>query len=264
MTRRWGRLAAPLVIAVAGLLACDAAVTDPDSVAALDFDGIAFPAVVTGDTLRDGDGIATPLTATVYNGRGQVIVDAPVSYISLDTGVSIDANGYLTATRRSGGVRLVASINGLQSQRRTVQVTPAPDSVIPGDTLIDYEYRIPDAPPSISPALSLTLQSADTVGGGNPDVAGWLVRWRIVHDGDTLAVTDTSMVALWPASASRHALLDTTKADGVSSRRLRVYGNLIPPQQDSFIVIAEVRSRGQQVPGSPQRFVVTIRPPTIP
>ena len=264
MMPRWGRLAVPLVIVGAGLLACDAAVTDPDAVAALDFDGIAFPAVVTGDTLRNAAGVATPLTATVYDGRGDIIVGAPVTYFSLDTGVSIDANGYLTATRRSGTVRVVASINGLQSQRRSVQVTPAPDTVKAGSTAIAYTYNIPDNPPSVSPALSLTVQSFDTVGGGDPDVAGWLVRWRIVHDGDTLATTDTSMVALWPAAASRHALLDTTKADGQSSRRLRVYGNLIPPQQDSFIVVAEVRARGAQVPGSPIRFVVTIQPPAIP
>jgi hypothetical protein len=264
MTRRWGRLAAPLAIVGIGLLACDAALTDPDAVAALDFDGIAFPAVVTGDTLRDGAGVATPLSATVYNGRGQVIAGAPVQFFSLDTGVSIDANGYLTATRRDGAVRIVASINGLQSQRRTVQVTPAPDSVLAGDTVIDYTYNRPDSPPSVSPALTLTLQSADTVGGGNPDVVGWLVRWRIVHGSDTIGVTDTSKVALWPASLTRHQLLDTTKADGVSTRRLRVYGNLIPPQPDSFIVIAEVRARGLQVPGSPVRFVVNIQPPSIP
>jgi hypothetical protein len=264
MIARWGRLAVPSALLAAGLLACSDVVTDPDAVAALDFDGIAFPAVVTGDTLRDGDGVATPLSATVYDGRGDVIVGAPVQFFALDTGVSIDANGYLTATRRSGPVRVVASIDGLQSQRRTVQVTPSPDTVLRGDTVIDYTYNIPDNPPSVSTALTLTLQSADTVGGLNPDVVGWLVRWRIVHDGDTIAVTDTSKVALWPASATRHALLDTTKADGVSSRRLRVYANFLPVQPDSFIVVAEIRARGLPVPGSPVRYVVNIQPPSIP
>lgn len=262
--RHWGRLAAPLALLAAGLLACDDVVTDPNAVAALDFDGIAFPALVTGDTLRNGAGLATPLTATVYDGRGDIITDADVQFFSLDTGVTIDANGYLTATRRSGPVRLVASINGLQSQRRTVQVTPRPDTVLAGATDITFTYNIPDSPQSISPALTLTLQSADTVGGGNPDVVGWLVRWRIVHNGDTIAPTDTSKVALWPASASRHGLLDTTRNDGTASRRLRVYANLLPVQPDSFIVIAELRAGGLPVPGSPLRYVVNIRPPSIP
>lgn len=264
MSTRWGRHAAPLALLAAGLFACDDVVTDPGAVAALDFDGIAFPAVVTGDTLRNGTGVATPLTATVYNGRGDIMVGAPVQFFALDTGVSIDASGYLTATRRSGPVRLVASVAGLQSQRRTVQVTPSPDTVLRGDTIVAYTYNIPDNPPSVSPALTLTLQSADTVGGGNPDVAGWLVRWRIVHGGDTIAPTDTSKVALWPAALSRHSLVDTTKADGTSSRRLRVYANFLPVQPDSFIVIAELRARGAAVPGSPVRFVVNIQPPSIP
>lgn len=264
MSARWGRLAAPLALLAAGLFACDGVVTDPDAVAALDFDGIAFPAVVSGDTLRDGAGVATPLTATVYNGRGNVLADAPVQFFSLDSGVTIDAAGHLIATRASGAVRLVASIAGLQSQRRTVQVTAAPDTVRTGDTDITYTYNIPDSPPSVSPALSLTLQGADTGSGSAPGVAGWLVRWRIVHQGDTIAPTDTSKVALWPASATRHGLLDTTRTDGTTSRRLRVYANLLPVQPDSFIVIAEIRARGVQVPGSPVRYVVNIRPPSIP
>jgi hypothetical protein len=258
-----GRLAAPLVVAVAGFLACSDAATGPNAVAAIDFTGVAFPALVTGDTLRNGDGVATPLLATVYNGRGDVITGAAVNYFSLDTGVTIDANGYLTATRRDGAVRLVASFNGLQSQQRSVQVTRAPDSVAAPTTNIAYEYNIPDLAGNVSPALALTLQSSDTVGGLSRNVTGWRVRWRIIHNGDTLAVTDTSKVALWASAGTRHSLTDTTKTDGTSTRRLRVYANLIPVQVDSFIVVAEIKSRGVHVPGSPVRYVVTISPPAI-
>lgn len=257
-----GRLAAPLVVAVAGFLACSDAVTGPNDVAAIDFTGIAFPALVTGDTLRDGNGVAAPLMATVYNGRGDVIPGAVVNYFTLDTGVRIDANGYLTATRRDGLVRLVAASNGLQSQQRTVQVTRRPDSVSAPTRSLAFRYTIPDAPSNVSPALALTLQSLDTA-GVSPNVAGWLVRWRIVHNGDTLAVTDTTKVALWAAAGTRHSLTDSTKADGASSRRLRIYANLIPVQVDSFIVVAEIKSRGAHVPGSPVRYVVTISPPII-
>lgn len=263
MTAPLTRRAAPLALAVAGCIACSDAVIGPDAVAAIDFTGIAFPAVVTGDTLRDDAGVASPLRATVYNGRGDVLADAAVSFFSLDSGVAIDANGYLSATRRDGTVRLVASVNGLQSQQRSVQVTRAPDSASAPTTAIDYTYNIPDSPPSVSPPLALTLLSSDTAGGLSPGVTGWRVRWRIVHDGDTLAVTDTSKVALWAPSGARHSLSDTTKADGASTRRLRVYANLLPVQPDSFIVIAEIKSRGLHVPGSPVRYVVTISPPAI-
>lgn len=250
------------LVVAAGIIGCVDSVTDPDAIAAIDFTGVAFPAVVTGDTLRNVNGVAAPLVATVYNGRGDVI-PAPVTYFSLDTGVAVDASGFLTATRRDGPVRLVASVNGLQSQVRLVQVTREPDSVRAPTTEINYEYKIPDRTANVSPALALTLTSSDTAGALSQNVAGWLVRWRIVHAGDTLAVTDTTQVALWPASATRHSLIDTTKTDGQSTRRLRIYANLIPPQPDSFIVIAEVKSRGVHVPGSPVRYVVHIAPPPI-
>jgi len=263
MMSRRGRLAAPLLVALAGFVACSDAVTDPDAIAALDFTGIAFPAVVSGDTLRNGDGVATPLLATVYNGSGGVITGAPVQYFSLDTGVAIDASGFLTATRRDGAVRLVASIGGLQSQQRTVQVTREPDSVVVATRDTGFTYAIPDSPSNVSPALRLTLATNDTVGGLSANVTGWRVRWRVIHNGDTLAVTDTTKVALWAASGTRHSLSDTTKTDGTSTRRLRVYANLLPLQVDSFIVVAEIKSRGVHVPGSPVRYVVTITPPTI-
>lgn len=263
MSRVRGRLVAPLLLAVAGFVACSDAVTGPNTVAAIDFTGIAFPSVVTGDTLRDASGAATPLLATVYNGRGDVIPSADVQYFALDTGVTIDASGFLTASRRSGSVRLVASINGLQSQQRSVQITRAPDAVVAADSAIAFPYRIPDAASNVTPALALTLQSSDTAGGVGANVPGWLVRWRIVHNGDTLSVTDTSRVALWAPSGTRHTLTDTTKTDGTSTRRLRIYANQLPVQVDSFIVIAEIKSRGVQVPGSPVRYVVTISPPAI-
>lgn len=258
-----GRLAAPLSLAVAGFLACTDAATGPNDVAAIDFTGIAFPALVTGDTLRDGNGVVAPLVATVYNGRGDVLTDAAVSYFSLDTGVAIDASGYLTASRRDGEVRLIASINGLQSQERRVQVTRRPDSVTAPTRDVALTYRIPDNASNVSPALALRLRSADTVGGVSANVTGWRVRWRIIHNGDTLAVTDTTKVALWAPSGTRHSLTDTTKSDGASTRRLRIFANVLPVQVDSFIVVAEIKSRGAHVTGSPVRFVVTISPPTI-
>ncbi|MBX3133810.1 MAG: hypothetical protein KF689_10555 [Gemmatimonadaceae bacterium] len=261
MKRAAGRLAAPLAVAAAGLLACADAVTDPGAVAALDFTGIAFPALITGDTLRDGAGVATPLTATVYNGRGEVVGGAEIQYFSLDTGVSIDANGFLTATRRAGSVRLVAAVSGLQSQIRRVEVTRQPDTVVAPNTDIAFAYSIPDRAQNVSPALSLTLRSNDVIGDESPNVPGWRVRWRLVHNGDTLAPTDTSKFALWAATTTRHSLTDTTKADGVSSRRLRIFANLLPVQPDSVIVIAEVRALGLHVPGSPVRYTVTFTPP---
>lgn len=256
------RLAAPLSVVVAAVIGC-ADIGAPGGIGALDFTGIPFPAVVTGDTMRDTLGVAAPLRATVYDGAGNVITGADVQYVSLDTGVVIDANGFLRATRRDGTVRVLASINGLQSQQRLIAVTRAPDSVTAGTTALSFTYRIPDAAANVSPPMSLTVKSNDVAGGVSPNVTGWLVRWRIVHNGDTLAPTDTSVAALWSSAGTRHTLRDTTKTDGTAVRRLRLYSNLLPLQPDSFIVIAEVKHRGAHLPGSPVRYVVLVSPPAL-
>jgi hypothetical protein len=256
-----GRLAAPLALVAAAAFGCND-VAGPNAVAALDFQGVPFPAIVTGDTLRNADGVATPLTAVAYNGNGDAIAGAPIEYLTLDTGVTISLDGFVIATRRDGPIRLIASISDLQSPIRTIDVTREPDSTFAiGDTTINYSYALPDVPGNVSPSLQVALRSSDTTGGLTPNVKGWLVRWRIIHAGDTLAPTDTTLVALWAPSGTRHSLLDTTKTDGAATRRLRVYANVLPAAIDSFIVIGEVRSRGVQVPGSPLRFVVHVSPP---
>lgn len=260
---RLRRASIPLAVIAAALVGCSGLGLDPDEVGAIDFTGIPFPAVVTGDTLRDSSGAAAPLRATVYGGRGAVLRDAPVTFVTLDSGVIIDDGDYLRATRRDGTVRIVATAGALQSQARVIWVVRRPDTVVAPNTAVALQYRLPDATSNVSPALQLTLRSTDTTGGVSPNVPGWLVRWRIVHAGDTLSPTDTSTVALWPATATRHSLRDTTSTDGSATRRLRVYANTIPVRVDSFIVVAEVRHRGHHVAGSPVRFVVTLSPPTL-
>jgi hypothetical protein len=252
-------LGAPAALLVAAAIGCSG-LTDASAVAALDFTGIPFPAIVTGDSMRDSTGAAAPLRATVYDGNGDVIVGAPVEFFSLDTGVTIYPDGHIVATRRDGAVRLVAVVGALQSQRRTVQVTRQPDSTSKAADTVSFEYEIPDKAANVAPAVSFRLLSSDTA-GVSPNVAGWPVRWRVLHNGDTLAPTDTTLVALWDASGSRHSLRDTTGTDGVSARRLRIFANNLPVQPDSFIVVAEVKALGAHVLGSPLRFTVLVTPP---
>jgi hypothetical protein len=233
----------------------------PDVPVALEFDSIPYPAVLAGDTLRDSLGNAAPLRGVAYSASGAVIAGAPIAFLSLDTGVVIDAAGILATTRRAGTIRLVASINGLQSPHRTITVTRSPDTLVaPADTAVAYTYALPDASGNVAPALTVTLQSFDVAGGLPPAVTGWLVRWRVVHAGDTLSLTDTSRVAL-QSTAGRRSQLDTTKTDGTSERRLRVFANTITPATDSFVVVAEVKRFGVPVRGSPVRFVVHVAPP---
>ena len=247
-------------IAFALLLGCADLGNDPDVPVAIEFDGIAFPSVITGDTLRDSLGVATPLQGRAYNSSGDVIAGAAFQYFTSDTGVTISSSGILRATRRDGPVRLIASAGGLQSIARTIRVTRRPDTVsASGSAAITFNYALPDAATNLAPELKISLRSTDTAGVG-PNVGGWLVRWRTVHAGDTLAAGDTTLIAL-QSSTGRRATLDTTGTDGTSARRLRVFSGRLTVPTDSFIVLAEVKRYGVPVPGSPVRFVVTVAPP---
>lgn len=252
-----------MIVAAGALFAavsCAELGTGVGNVSYIAFDGIPWPALLAGDTLRDSLGVAAPLRAHAYDANGREITDAPFRFFTLDTGVVVDSNGTMRATtRRDGTVRVVASLGGLQSDDRLLRVTRRPDSTFAsGATAVTLEYAIPDVATNVGPEMRVSLVSRDTA-RVNPGVGGWRVRWRTVHAGDTLAVTDTSWVALQTTGGARSAV-DTTAADGSSVRKLRVFSTRIPAPIDSFIVLADIRLYGARVPGSPVRFVVRVSP----
>ncbi len=258
---RWGVSTAVLGAALIGCLDLS---TDPNAPFALEFEGIAYPSVLAQDTLRDALGAATPLRAVALNSDFDEIAAAPISYLSLDTGVTISATGILTTTRRTGSVRVVAAVGGLQSSSRTIIVSRRPDTTFTEqDSLVQFAYALPDVGTNTTPELRLRLQTTDTVGGLTANVPGWVVRWRAVHAGDTLAPGDTSLVTLLSGGGMRSAL-DTTTAEGTSVRKLRVWAGRLVASVDSFVVVAEVKLHGVVVPGSPVRFVVRIAPAVAP
>ena len=114
------------IVAGGALLAavsCAELGTGIGNVSYLAFDGIPWPALIAGDTLRDSLGVASPLRAHAYDARGREITEAPFRYFTLDTGVVVDSNGTMRATtRRDGTVRVVASLGGLPSDDRLLRV----------------------------------------------------------------------------------------------------------------------------------------------
>lgn len=256
--RAWAPLA--VLLAATGSYSCAELGTDPALPVAIEFDSIPFPAVIAGDTLRDSTGAAAPLRGIAYNHRGDLLADAGFTFVSLDTGVTISPDGYLIATRRDGFVRLVASAGGLQSPSRRVEVTRRPDAVAAtGETELTVAYSLPDAATNVSPALTVHVTSTDVAGGVSPNVAGWVVRWRAVYNGDTLGPGDTTYVALLGEGIAR-SMADTTGTDGTSARRLRIFANRLVATVDSFVVVAEVKRHGIALLGSPVRFVVNVEP----
>ncbi|MBW7933639.1 MAG: hypothetical protein H3C62_08520 [Gemmatimonadaceae bacterium] len=258
MKRAPGWIAA-LMVAAAWAGACTDVGTAPDGIVALAFDTLPYPSVVANDTMRDSTGKAAPLRAVAYNVDGNVIAEPAVRYIALDTGVDISSQGYLVATTRtSGTVRVVATAASLQSLQKTITVTREPTAVAAsGPTSDTLKYASPDASTNVSNAMKvkLTRDSAGTAVG----VPGFLVSWRATFRGQAIVATDTTLVSIWD-DARKISGLDTTGTDGVAARTLRIRSNALPTTADSFVVYATTKYRGQEVAGSPVRFVIHFRP----
>ena len=258
--RRGARLAAPAAVVLASLVACLDLGTDPDVPFAIAFDSLPYPSLLAGDTMRDSLGIVAPIQVTAYNSAGNAITGVGTTWFLLDTGAAVDADGILTTTRRDGSVRIVGTVAGLQSPTRTVRIARRPDTLFTTlDTNVSVSYTLPDIAANATPSLTVRLQTTDTIGGLVPGVQGWIVRWRAVHDGDTLAADDATLAALLTGSNQR-SRQDTTPTDGSSARRLRVWANTLPNAVDSFLVVAEARLHGVPVPGSPVIFKVMVGP----
>lgn len=260
--RRRAAIHAPCLLLAAALAgSCTEVGTSPSTAVAIEFDTLPYPAVVAGDTLRDSLGRVAPLHALAYNSAQQLIPGASIRYIAIDSGITIDGSGILTAQRRDGSARLVASVNGLQSITKTILVARRPDSAVVTGKLSDtLRYALPDDPAvNVSNAISLKLVTSDTAGGLRT-TQGWLVSFRLLYRGQQLSASDTTVASLW-SSPGRVSVVDTTGADGSAARTLRVRPTAAGfTAAESLVVMATVLYRGANVRGSPVRFVIHTRP----
>jgi hypothetical protein len=254
--------AAPIAVLFAAMAgSCTDISTSATRAVALEFDSLPFPAVVTGDTLRDSLGRAAPLRALAFNSSGAIIAGAGTQYIALDTGLTIDASGIVTAQGRGGQVRIVATVNGIQTlPPEILLIARRPDSVFATSTQdTTLLFSIPDsATVNVTGPLTVRVATNDTV-GNVIGTQGWLVSYQLSYHGSPVPPADTSRVSLWAPDGTRATTIDTTAADGSASRRLRVRSLLLSTQLDSFIVVATVQYRGAPVRGSPVQFVVHVK-----
>jgi hypothetical protein len=261
------RLVAPIVVSLAALAAlagsCTEISANPSLVTSLEFDSLPYPAVVTGDTLRDSLGNATPLRAIAFNASGNVLPNATIQFFALDSGITISPTGIVTAQLRNGMARIIASVPALQSEPETLIVTRRPDTVIvtplANDTLY---YVLPDNPgTNVVPALALQVATYDTI-GGITGTQGWLVTYQLLFHGQVVAPTDTTVASIWSASGVA-TLVDTTAVGGLASVELRVRPAGLPTTAESLTVIANVKYRGAPVRGSPVVYLIQVRPQVV-
>ena len=255
------RMVAPLVIVVAAAIgSCTDVNVSPTTVTALEFDSLPYPAVVTGDTLRDSLGNAAALHAIAFNSASAVIAAPSLTYVALDSGLTISPAGLVTAQLRNGSVRIIASAPGLQTGPMTLIVARRPDTVIVTPLASDTLYYTPldNASTNVTPALALQVATRDTI-GGVAGAQGWLVSYQLFFHGQALAATDTSVAVVWNTS-NQASRIDTTASDGTSSRVIRVHSTGLPTATESLTVVATVKYRGAAVPGSPATYLIQLRP----
>lgn len=234
--------------------ACTDIETGPNVATSIEFTALPFPAVVAGDTLRDSSGVAAPLRAQVFNSDNEVIVDAPVRYAALDTVVTADSTtgAVVAGAAADRQARVIAYIGSLQSQPLRLSVVPRPDSLARSGTIDTLRYSVIDTTQNLSGELAVRVLHR-VAGGAAAAVRDWIVTF-------TLQTPADSARARIVTANERPATVDTTGADGIASRKVRLFPAGLTSARDSIVVLARVRYRGAQIAGSPLRLVLPVQP----
>jgi len=248
------RGALPFALGLFGLIAwsaCTDIPTSDNAVLAIEIDTLPAPSVVLKDTLRDSTGKARPISARIFNFKGNLITTAAVRFHALDRGVNVDSvTGFLIGdSLRTTPARIVVSVGSLQAIQ-SLLVTLRPDTVFGVNARDSLAYSLLDSTKNISNALSVrvlhSLTSTDSA------VNAYVVSFAIISPTDTL-------LAKLVNDANVPSRSDTTDETGTASRKIRLNPVRLTTLTDSIIVNATVKYRGAQIRGSPVRLVLKVK-----
>ena len=246
-------IALPLtLVASAILLACTDIPTGSDDILSFQLNALPSPSVVVGDTLRDSSGVVTPVTVTAFNYENEVIESVPARFRALDARVRVDSiTGVVIGdTVSTTPSRILATFGGFNAFLN-IPVTLRPDTIVPANDRDSLGYSLTDTASNLSNALGVRvlhgLATTDSV------VQFYRVSFEIVSPADTA-------LARLVTDARVRSSVDTTNSEGIASRRLKIDVTRLTAAQDSVVLRAHVRYRGQHVRGSPMRLVLKLRP----
>jgi hypothetical protein len=270
-----------LILSIAAIVAaCAESGTGPNDPGSIEFAPFAAPALVLGDTLRNVDGVATPVVALVRNLHGDILQDIPIQYVyadaSRDTSVKVDSNGYVVSLKPLGSVTVGTTVTPATTVRiaarfgealqviRTITITTRPDSVDRGSaTTVDtLRAALPDSSNglarNVSSALSVTVRHLDTT-SAYVAVPTYLVKFEVLLPAN--ATGDSTRGAFMVNDNGIASSIDTTDGSGVATRYVRVRPSIFPATTtpDSVVVRATVTYRGRNVKGSPIRITVPVK-----
>jgi hypothetical protein len=235
-------------------LACSDVSGSSTSVLSIQFDSLAAPSVVVGDTLRDTTGAVIRPTVHAFNFKGDEILPAPVWFLSPDSGVTVDSlTGIIVAdSLRSTPARIVATVGSLQAIQK-VDVTLRPDSLAAVNGVDSLSYSLLDTTLNVSPILSVKLTHG--VAPNDSAVKSYIVSFAIVSQSDP-------QLGQIVNDAGKPAVVDTTDTNGIAGRAIRLHPLFLTSATtvDSIIVNATAKYRGAQVKGSPVRLVLKVKP----
>ena len=249
---RWRRSASSAALLVA---ACVELGTDPNEIGAISFSGVPYPAVVAGDTLRNEQGQIEPLRATVLSGAGDTVQNAQVEFFSRDTTVRLLSDGRVIAfTTARGPARLFATVDGLQSVTREIDVVSRPDSV---ELVSAPDTLVVSAVDTTNNSGDFRLRLSSQASGDR--VKGFLVRYVLEFRGEVIAPGDTTRILIVD-EAGRPSVVDTTDANGEGARRVHVRVPQLSGTSDSAVVRFRVSAAAFPTIQTEFRRVLHIRP----
>jgi hypothetical protein len=256
MTRsyRSAAIALTLAFSAATALSCGDVSGGSGSVLSIQFDPLAAPAVVVGDSLRDTTGAVFHPVVHAYNFSGDEILPSPAWFQSPDSGISVDsATGIVVGDSLRTGARIIATVGGLQAIQK-VDVTLRPDLIVAVDGFDSLTYSLIDSTKNFSPTLSVKITHG--VAPNDSVVGSYIVSFNIVSQSDP-------NLAELINDAKIRSVVDTTDASGMAGRAIHLRPELITSASgvDSIVVNASARYRGALVNGSPVRLVLLVKPP---
>jgi hypothetical protein len=232
--------------------------TDTNAIGAISFDGVPYPAVVAGDTLRNEQGQVTPLRATVLSGAGDTVANAPVQFFTRDTTITLTSAALVLGKASSSGIaRLFATVDGLQSVTREIDVVSRPDSVmfVSAPDIDTLRVTAVDTTQNNSGAFKLRLLNKASGSG----LKGFLVRYVLEFRGAPVAPGDTTRILLVD-EAGKPSALDTTDATGEAARRVHARVPQLSGVSDSAVVRFRVSAGAYPAIETEFRRVLHIRP----
>jgi hypothetical protein len=243
------------IAAAALVVACGSVPTFSDNIASISSIELPSLVVVAGDVMRDSTGAPAPLKVEAFDVNGNAVTGiAPVYVVTpVDTGIHIDANGFLTASDSIRVVHIVARVGErIQTTQAQINVVPLPEQVA-GNGTTDPLVGFP-----AKGTLQVTVTG--TRKGTRAPTQGVVVAYQIVKVNGSTTVDPAKVFLVDDKNVPLRnpvAAVDSTDASGIAKRYVVV-------SDTAGINSVEIRAtarplKGETLSGNPVTFTLPLK-----